>query len=123
MRTPAAVGVGAFTTCLPTDRRTESALPASLLAVPLLRSSDHPAFAGTRCDDKKVDAYGEYVDAAKTRIAAVVPLYETREELRESHRSEEDLRDEPAEASRRWGRPSSGSCCSAGTTPSRQGTS
>jgi hypothetical protein len=57
----------------------------------------------TRWDDKKVDAYGEYVDAAKMRIAASVPLYETREGLRESHRSEEDLRDDLAEASRRWG--------------------
>ncbi|AZM76707.1 hypothetical protein D1J63_18305 [Streptomyces sp. KPB2] len=57
----------------------------------------------TRWDDKKVDAYGEYVDAAKMRIAACVPLYEMRKGLRESHRSEEDLRDDLAEASRRWG--------------------
>ncbi|CAM5331238.1 hypothetical protein STENM327S_01513 [Streptomyces tendae] len=34
MRTPAAVGFEAFTTCLPTDGPTESALPARLLARP-----------------------------------------------------------------------------------------
>ncbi|BDD73381.1 hypothetical protein GCM10023177_19220 [Streptomyces violaceoruber] len=57
----------------------------------------------TRWDDKKVDAYGEYVDAAKLRIAASVPLYEAREGLRETHRPEEDLRDDLAQASLRWG--------------------
>ncbi|MGC9498046.1 hypothetical protein [Streptomyces sp. WG7] len=57
----------------------------------------------TRWDDKKVDAYGEYVDASKMRIAAAVRLYEAREGLREDHRPEEDLREDLAEASRRWG--------------------
>ncbi|CAM5331175.1 hypothetical protein STENM327S_01512 [Streptomyces tendae] len=56
-----------------------------------------------RWDDKKVDAYGEYVDAAKMRIAASVPLYEVREGLRESHRSEEELREDLAGATLRWG--------------------
>ncbi|PVD04074.1 hypothetical protein EF913_11370 [Streptomyces sp. WAC04189] len=57
----------------------------------------------TRWDDKKVDAYGEYVDAAKMRIAASVRLYEARENLREDHRPEEELREDLAEAGRRWG--------------------
>ncbi len=57
----------------------------------------------TRWDDKKVEAYGEYVDAAKMRIAAAVRLYEAREGLRDEHRGEEDLREDLAETSRRWG--------------------
>jgi hypothetical protein len=57
----------------------------------------------TRWDDKKIDAYSEYVDAVKMRIAASARLYEVREGLREDHRPEVDLREEVAEVSRRWG--------------------
>jgi len=57
----------------------------------------------TRWDDKKIEAYGEYVDAAKMRIASSVRLYESREGLRDEHRPEQELREELAEASRRWG--------------------
>ncbi|MEV0602290.1 hypothetical protein AB0I82_23725 [Streptomyces sp. NPDC050315] len=57
----------------------------------------------TRWDDKKVEAYGEYVDAAKMRIAMAVPLYESREGLSEARRSEHELREDLGSASRRWG--------------------
>ncbi|WP_316771590.1 hypothetical protein [Streptomyces sasae] len=57
----------------------------------------------TRWDDKKIEAYGEYVDAAKMRIASSVRLYESREGLREEHRPELELREELAAASRQWG--------------------
>jgi len=57
----------------------------------------------TRWDDKKIDAYGNYVDAAKARIAMSVRLYETREGLREERRAESDLRDDLTDASRVWG--------------------
>ncbi|MEV7393791.1 hypothetical protein [Streptomyces sp. NPDC091215] len=57
----------------------------------------------TRWDDKKVEAYGGYVDAARLRIAAAGRVYEPREGLREEHRPEEELRDELTEANRRWG--------------------
>ncbi|OIK08259.1 hypothetical protein BIV23_00445 [Streptomyces monashensis] len=57
----------------------------------------------TRWDDKKIEAYAEYVDAAKFRIAASVRVYETREGLREHHKPEEELRDDLSQAGRRWG--------------------
>ncbi|MEU3896054.1 hypothetical protein [Streptomyces sp. NPDC045251] len=57
----------------------------------------------TRWDDKKIDTYGEYVDAAKMRIAASVRLYEVRENLHEDHRPEEELREDLAAAGRHWG--------------------
>ena len=57
----------------------------------------------TRWDDKKIDAYGAYVDSAKARIAASVRLYEAREGLREEHKPEEELREELSETNRRWG--------------------
>ncbi|MFF4562543.1 hypothetical protein [Streptomyces sp. NPDC001435] len=57
----------------------------------------------TRWDDKKVEAYAEYVEAAKTRIGASVRLYEFREGLREDHRPEEELREDLSQAGRRWG--------------------
>lgn len=57
----------------------------------------------TRWDDKKIDAYGNYVDAAKARIAMAARLYESREGLSDSERSEHELREDLAEASRLWG--------------------
>ncbi|WP_326721600.1 MULTISPECIES: hypothetical protein [unclassified Streptomyces] len=57
----------------------------------------------TRWDDKKIDAYGDYVDAVKARIATSVRLYEVREGLAESERSEHELREDLSEASRVWG--------------------
>lgn len=57
----------------------------------------------TRWDDKKIDAYGDYVDAVKARIATSVRLYEVREGLAESERSEHDLREDLSEVSRVWG--------------------
>jgi hypothetical protein len=57
----------------------------------------------TRWDDKKIDAYGDYVDAVKARIAMAVRLYESREGLADSERSEHELREDLAEASRLWG--------------------
>ncbi|MEU5956663.1 hypothetical protein [Streptomyces sp. NPDC047525] len=57
----------------------------------------------TRWDDKKVEAYGNYVDAAKVRIAMAVRLYEQREDLRDHRRTEHELRDDLAEAGRAWG--------------------
>lgn len=46
----------------------------------------------TRWDDKKVEAYGNHVDAAKARIAMAVRLYEQREGLQDHRRSEHELR-------------------------------
>ncbi|NEC85121.1 hypothetical protein G3I71_04430 [Streptomyces sp. SID12501] len=57
----------------------------------------------TRWDDRKIDAYAEYVDSAKLRIAGAVRLYEAREGLREEHRPEPELRENLSEAGRRWG--------------------
>ncbi|MEU4653494.1 hypothetical protein AB0G32_06040 [Streptomyces sp. NPDC023723] len=57
----------------------------------------------TRWDDKKIDAYSEYVDAVKMRIAACVRLYEVREGIREDHRPLVELREDVAEVGRRWG--------------------
>lgn len=57
----------------------------------------------TRWDDKKIETYGEYVDAAKMRIASAVRLYEAREGLREEHRPEPELREDLLDAGRRWG--------------------
>lgn len=57
----------------------------------------------TRWDGKKVDAYGDYVDATKSRIALAVRVYEVREGLRESERTEHELREELADAGRAWG--------------------
>lgn len=57
----------------------------------------------TRWDDRKVEAYAEYVDAAKMRIASAVRLYEAREGLRDEHKPEVDLREDLGDASRRWG--------------------
>ncbi|MET8687256.1 hypothetical protein ABZV77_23875 [Streptomyces sp. NPDC004732] len=62
----------------------------------------------TRWDDKKVEAYGAYVDAAKARVALAVRLYEFRENLRdgdrtESDRTERELREDLAGAGRVWG--------------------
>ncbi|WP_055565543.1 hypothetical protein [Streptomyces atriruber] len=57
----------------------------------------------TRWDDKKVEAYGAYVDAAKARVALAVRLYEFRENLRDSDRTEPELREDLAVAGRVWG--------------------
>ncbi|MEU9333091.1 hypothetical protein AB0D49_07985 [Streptomyces sp. NPDC048290] len=57
----------------------------------------------TRWDDKKIDAYSEYVDASKARIASSVRLYEAKEGLRDEHRPEEELCEDLSDATRRWG--------------------
>ncbi|MFF1378372.1 hypothetical protein [Streptomyces sp. NPDC058308] len=62
----------------------------------------------TRWDDKKVDAYGDYVEAAKARIAHAVRLYGLREGSGDgvrtaSERTEQELREELAAAARTWG--------------------
>lgn len=57
----------------------------------------------TRWDDKKIDAYGEYVDSVKARIRMAVRLYEARESLREEHRTEQELREDLADIGLRWG--------------------
>ncbi|CAM5706899.1 hypothetical protein [Streptomyces fumanus] len=57
----------------------------------------------TRWDDRKIDTYAEYVDAAKMRIALAARLYEAREGRRDDHRPEQDLREDLAEGGRRWG--------------------
>lgn len=57
----------------------------------------------TRWDDKKIDTYSEYVDAAKMRIANAVRVYEAREGLRDEHRPMPELREDLSDASRRWG--------------------
>ncbi|QKW07393.1 hypothetical protein HUT18_14365 [Streptomyces sp. NA04227] len=58
----------------------------------------------TRWDDKKVETYGDYVEATKTKIAAAKRLYEQREGLQTLERHEGDLRHELADASLAWGR-------------------
>ncbi|WHM37425.1 hypothetical protein [Streptomyces sp. BPTC-684] len=58
----------------------------------------------TRWDDKKIDAYADYVDAVKAKIAMAVRLYEFREGMRQEERTERELRDDLADASLTWGR-------------------
>ncbi|MFD4634746.1 hypothetical protein ACFVYR_28955 [Streptomyces sp. NPDC058284] len=69
----------------------------------LMERSRNRHLLSTRWDDKKVDAYGNYVDAAKARIALSVRLYEFRENLRASERTEQELREDLSEAGRVWG--------------------
>nr|WP_202457253.1 MULTISPECIES: hypothetical protein [unclassified Streptomyces] len=57
----------------------------------------------TRWDDRKVEAYGAYVDAAKARVAHAVRLYEFREHGRHTEWSEQELRADLADAGRTWG--------------------
>ncbi|TLS43940.1 hypothetical protein FE633_23220 [Streptomyces montanus] len=57
----------------------------------------------TRWDDKKIDAYGDYVEAAKSKIARSKPLYELREGLHESQKPEQELREDLSEAGRLGG--------------------
>lgn len=48
----------------------------------------------TRWDEKKLDAYADFIGRARAYIYASVLLYEVREEIRISARSEHELREE-----------------------------
>ncbi|MFC5719622.1 hypothetical protein ACFP1Z_05440 [Streptomyces gamaensis] len=58
----------------------------------------------TRWDDKKLDAYVTYVDRIRASLFLAVELYELREGLRESERTEEEIKSEMSEAGRLRGR-------------------
>ncbi|MEO3845380.1 hypothetical protein [Streptomyces sp. B22F1] len=58
----------------------------------------------TRWDDKKLDAYGDYIDQVRACVFLAVSLYEHREGILEAERSEQDLSAELAEAIRLRGR-------------------
>ncbi|MEV6395385.1 hypothetical protein AB0M39_11490 [Streptomyces sp. NPDC051907] len=58
----------------------------------------------TRWDDKKLAAYEGYVDAVRASIFLAVQLYEHREGLRRSDKSEQEMRAEMSEGGRMRGR-------------------
>ena len=58
----------------------------------------------TRWDERKLDAYAEYIDCVRTCIYAAVLLYETREGIRDIDRGEPDLTLDLADAEGSRGR-------------------
>ena len=58
----------------------------------------------TRWDDKKLDAYEGYIDRVRASIFLAVQLYEHKEGIRESHKSEPEMLAEMDDASRFGGR-------------------
>ncbi|QPP10727.1 hypothetical protein G4Z16_15415 [Streptomyces bathyalis] len=58
----------------------------------------------TRWDDKKLDAYEGYVDRTRAMIFLAVQLYEHKEGIRESQKSEPEMLAELGDASRLRGR-------------------
>ncbi|MCH6161578.1 hypothetical protein [Streptomyces marispadix] len=58
----------------------------------------------TRWDDKKLDAYEGYVDRTRAMIFLAVQLYEHKEGIRESQKSEPEMLAEMSDASRLRGR-------------------
>ena len=58
----------------------------------------------TRWDDRKLDAYADYVDAMRACIFLAVQLYEHREGLRRSEKTEQEMLAEHTEAGRLRGR-------------------
>ncbi|MEV7427077.1 hypothetical protein [Streptomyces sp. NPDC091212] len=87
--TIAAVLLGAFTTHLTNY---------------VMERSRHQRELLTRWDDRKLDAYGGYVDRVRAGIFLAVQLYEHREGLRPSEQPEAEMRAELAEAERQRGR-------------------
>ena len=57
----------------------------------LMERSRHRATLRVRWDEKKLDAYAEYVGRVRASIHASVLLYEVREDLRSMPRGEHDL--------------------------------
>lgn len=58
----------------------------------------------TRWDERKLDAYAEYIDRVRTCIYSSVLLYEVRKDMRRIERSEQDLIMELADAEGSRGR-------------------
>lgn len=58
----------------------------------------------TRWDDKKLDAYEGYVDRVRAGVFLAVQLYEHKEGIRESHKSESEMLAELGDAIRLRGR-------------------
>lgn len=58
----------------------------------------------TRWDERKLDAYAEYIDRVRTCIYASVLLYEVRKGMRSIERSERELTSELVDAEGRRGR-------------------
>ncbi|MBB5117583.1 hypothetical protein AF335_03470 [Streptomyces eurocidicus] len=58
----------------------------------------------TRWDDRKLDAYANYIDLIRTCIFLAVELYEHKTGLRESRRTEEEIKAEMTETARLRGR-------------------
>jgi hypothetical protein len=70
----------------------------------MLEKSRHRHQLLTRWDDKKLDAYEGYVDRVRASIFLAVQLYEHREGIRGSEKSEPEMLVETADASRLRGR-------------------
>ncbi len=58
----------------------------------------------TRWDDRKLDAYGDYIDQVRACVFLASSLYQHREGIYEAERSEQDLTADLAEATRLRGR-------------------
>ncbi|MDX3855052.1 hypothetical protein [Streptomyces sp. AK02-01A] len=69
-----------------------------------MERSRHQRELVTRWDNRKLDAYGGYVDRVRAGIFLAVQLYEHREGLRRSEHSEVEMVAEMAEAERYRGR-------------------
>ncbi|MFJ9211050.1 hypothetical protein [Streptomyces sp. NPDC102264] len=70
----------------------------------VMERSRHRRELLTRWDDRKLDAYGGYVDRVRAGIFLAVQLYEHREGLRRSEQSEAEMLAELSEAERQRGR-------------------
>ncbi|WP_233518333.1 hypothetical protein [Streptomyces corynorhini] len=70
----------------------------------VMERSRHQRELVTRWDNRKLDAYGGYVDHVRAGIFLAVQLYEHRERLRRSERSERELSTDLAEGERLRGR-------------------
>ncbi|MFE2640042.1 hypothetical protein [Streptomyces scopuliridis] len=70
----------------------------------MMERSRHRQQLLTRWDDRKLDAYAGFIDRVRAGIFLAVQLYEHREEIRRSERSEAEMIAEMAEAERYRGR-------------------
>ncbi|MCL7379633.1 hypothetical protein [Streptomyces sp. 35G-GA-8] len=70
----------------------------------VMERSRHRRELLTRWDDRKLDAYAGYIDTMRTCIFVAVQLYEHKEGLRESGKTESEMLAEQSEAGRLRGR-------------------
>ncbi|MBT2507096.1 hypothetical protein J7I98_14605 [Streptomyces sp. ISL-98] len=79
------------------------ALTTHLTTYAMERSRNRHALL-TRWDDRKIDAYGGYVDRVRASIFLAVQLYEHKEGIRRSEKPEDEMLAELLEAGRLRGR-------------------